>query len=71
MVEKVMTYALGRGLTHHDAPTVRRIVREMDRDGYRWSSLLLAVVRSEQFQMRQTSSPARPAASASQVAGRQ
>ena len=50
--EKLLTYALGRGLTHHDAPTVRQLVRAMDASGYRWSSLVQGIVESAPFRMR-------------------
>ncbi len=49
--EKLFTYALGRGLEHYDAPAVRTVVRESARDGYRFSSLVLGIVRSLPFQM--------------------
>ena len=49
---KLLTYALGRGLDHRDAPAVRRILRDAEANGYRWSSLILGVVRSVPFQMR-------------------
>ena len=52
VVEKLLTYALGRGLDYPDAPTVRQIVREIAQDGYRWSALIKAVVSSTPFQMR-------------------
>jgi hypothetical protein len=51
--EKLLTYALGRGLTGHDMPAVRRIVRDASRAGYRLSSLVLGVVSSAPFQMRE------------------
>jgi hypothetical protein len=51
--EKLLTYAVGRGLTYHDAPAVRRIVREAGRQDYRFSSgLIVGIVQSEPFQMR-------------------
>jgi mono/diheme cytochrome c family protein len=50
--EKLLTYALGRGLEHYDMPAVRDIVRTAGRDDYRFSSLVLAIVRSVPFQMR-------------------
>jgi hypothetical protein len=53
-VEKLLTYALGRGVEHYDAPAVRRIVRDASRDGQKWSSLILGVVKSTPFQMRRT-----------------
>ena len=52
VTEKLIAYALGRGLDYYDAPAVRQIVREAARDDYRWSSLILGVVRSVPFQMR-------------------
>ena len=52
LTEKLMTYALGRGVDYYDAPTVRRIVRDLALDDYRWSSLVLGIVASEPFQMR-------------------
>ena len=52
VVEKMMIYALGRGLDYYDAPTLRRIVRDLEHDDYRWSSLVLGVVSSDQFLMR-------------------
>jgi hypothetical protein len=51
VTEKLMTYALGRGLEPHDMPAVRRIVREAAPDEYRWSSLILGIVKSVPFQM--------------------
>src|SRR5262249_7066576 len=39
--EKLLTYALGRGLEYYDAPAVRRIVREAAPSDYRWSSIIL------------------------------
>ena len=52
VTEKLMTYALGRGLTASDMPAVRAIVRDAQRDGYRFSSIVLGIVRSVPFQMR-------------------
>jgi hypothetical protein len=50
--EGLLTYATGRTLEHHDMPTVRRIVRGAAGRDYRFSALVQAVVRSEQFRMR-------------------
>jgi hypothetical protein len=55
--EKLLTYALGRGLEYYDQPAVRSIAREAARDNYRMSSLITAVVRSTPFQMRKASEP--------------
>jgi hypothetical protein len=52
MSEKLLTYAVGRGLTASDMPVVRSIVRDGTRENYRFTSLVLGVVRSAPFQMR-------------------
>ena len=52
MTEKLLTYALGRGLTAADMPAVRAIVRDAAKDQYRFSSIVLGIVRSVPFQMR-------------------
>jgi mono/diheme cytochrome c family protein len=53
---KLLMYALGRHLDHHDQPAVRAITRDAAAGGYRWSAIVLAIVRSMPFQMRQTAS---------------
>jgi len=67
MTEKLMTYALGRSIVYTDMPTVRAVVHRAARDDYRFSSLVLAVVRSAPFQLR--SVPPSPAAT--EVAAKQ
>jgi Protein of unknown function (DUF1592)/Protein of unknown function (DUF1588)/Protein of unknown function (DUF1585)/Protein of unknown function (DUF1587)/Protein of unknown function (DUF1595)/Cytochrome C oxidase, cbb3-type, subunit III len=52
VTEKLLTYALGRGLEYYDAPTVRAIDRAAAADDYRWSSVILGIVKSAAFQMR-------------------
>lgn len=52
VTEKMLTYALGRGLEAHDAPSIRTIMRETAADQYRLPSLISAIVRSTPFQMR-------------------
>jgi hypothetical protein len=52
VTDKLLTYALGRGLEYYDAPTVRAIDRAADTDGDRWSSIILGIVKSAPFQMR-------------------
>jgi hypothetical protein len=52
-VEKTMTYALGRGLEYSDMPAVRAVAREVGKQDHRFSAIVLAVVRSPQFQMRE------------------
>ena len=53
--EKLMTYALGRGVEYFDMPVVRRIVHEAEAVDYRFSSIVLGIVSSEPFQMRMKS----------------
>jgi mono/diheme cytochrome c family protein len=53
--EKLLTYALGRGVEYSDYATIRAIDREAARDNYRISALILAVVNSTPFQMRRAS----------------
>jgi mono/diheme cytochrome c family protein len=53
--EKLLTYALGRGVEYYDSPTIRSINREAARDNYRVSSWILAVVKSMPFRMRRAS----------------
>jgi hypothetical protein len=51
-IEKLMTYAVGRGMEHPDMPTIRAIARDVANDDDRFSAIVLGVVRSPQFQMR-------------------
>jgi len=51
-VEKLMTYGVGRGTEYYDMPVVRQIVSNSESDNYSFSSLVLGVVNSPQFQMR-------------------
>jgi Protein of unknown function (DUF1592)/Protein of unknown function (DUF1588)/Protein of unknown function (DUF1585)/Protein of unknown function (DUF1587)/Protein of unknown function (DUF1595)/Planctomycete cytochrome C len=52
LTEKLLTYALGRGLDAHDMPAVRKIVRESAGHDYRFSTLVLGIATSVPFQMR-------------------
>ena len=63
--EKLMTFGLGRSIEHQDMPTIRRIVRSAAEDNYRFSTLVLKIVGSEQFRMKQTPSVEVLAASSS------
>jgi hypothetical protein len=54
MTEKLMTYALGRGVEYYDMPAIRTIVHEAARNDYRFSSLIMGVVKSTPFQMRRS-----------------
>ena len=52
VTEKLMTYALGRGVEYYDYPSIRRIVETAEPENYRWSSLIAGIVESTPFQMR-------------------
>jgi mono/diheme cytochrome c family protein len=65
VAEKLLTYALGRGVEEQDMPMVRSIVRDATGDSYRFSSLVMGIVRSAPFQMNMT-----PASHAGQRAAR-
>lgn len=52
--EKLLIFALGRGVEPHDGPALRAIVRQASADNYRFSSLILALVNSAPFQMRKS-----------------
>jgi hypothetical protein len=52
LTEKMLVYALGRGLQHRDMPVVRGIVRETAGKSHSFSSIVLGIVRSAPFQMR-------------------
>ncbi len=51
-VHNLMTYALGRTLTYKDMPTVRAIVRDTAKDNYKFTSIVMAIVNTMQFQMK-------------------
>jgi hypothetical protein len=59
MTSKLLTSALGRGLETYDEPTVRRIVRDSADADYKFSSLVLNIVRSAPFQMKTVAEDAR------------
>jgi Protein of unknown function (DUF1592)/Protein of unknown function (DUF1588)/Protein of unknown function (DUF1585)/Protein of unknown function (DUF1595) len=60
MTEKMLIYALGRGLEYYDMPVVRSIVRRMDKNDYRFSSMVLGIVNSEPFRMRMKKGDTQP-----------
>jgi len=68
VTDKLLTYALGRGLEYYDAPTVRAIDRSAAPDDYRWSSIILGIVKSAPFQMRTAGPGSQPVTSAKNVA---
>ena len=57
VTDKLLTYALGRGVEYYDAPAVRSIMREAAPGDYRWSSLITGIVKSTPFQMRRSEEP--------------
>jgi len=57
VTEKLLQYALGRGVEYFDEPVVRQIVREAAPNDYRWSSLVVGIVKSTPFQMRRSREP--------------
>ena len=66
ITEKLLSYSLGRGLQHYDQPTVRQIIRDSASTDYRWSSIIIGVVKSTPFRMRRAQEPAPAGAVASQ-----
>jgi len=56
LTEKLLTYALGRGVEYGDAPAVRAVIRRAASEGYRLPSLIVALAESTPFQMRRTAS---------------
>jgi hypothetical protein len=52
LTEKMLTYALGRGLEYYDRCAVDKVLKALEKNDYRFSTLLLETVKSEPFQMR-------------------
>jgi len=59
--EKLLTYAVGRGTEHQDMPRVRAITRDAAANGYKFSSLVLSIVKSDMFRMNQKAVAPAPA----------
>jgi hypothetical protein len=57
VTEKLLVFALGRELEYYDAPAIRKILAQAAPSHYRWSDLILGVIRSTPFQMRMSSEP--------------
>lgn len=68
LTEKLMIFATGRGLTWRDMPTIRAIVRDTARDHYRFWSIVMHIVDSDQFQMRTWGPPAASSSHLTQTA---
>jgi hypothetical protein len=58
VTERLLTYALGRGVEYYDRPVVRRIVRDSAAGHYRWSALILGIVESLPFRSATADGPA-------------
>jgi hypothetical protein len=50
--ERLLTYALGRGVEEYDRPVIRKIVRDASADDQKWSDIILGIINSTPFQMR-------------------
>jgi len=55
--EKLLTYALGRGVEYYDEPAIRKIIREAAPGQNRWSAIILGIAKSTPFQMRRLPAP--------------
>jgi hypothetical protein len=60
VTEKLMTYALGRGLEYFDMPTVRAIVADAADDDYAFSALIMGIATSDAFRQKQIQAPEAP-----------
>jgi hypothetical protein len=70
MTEKMLTYAVGRPMDYRDMPYVRKILRDAAKSDYKFSAILMGIIRSPQFQMRvKQADTVQSASSASQAAG--
>jgi mono/diheme cytochrome c family protein len=69
LTERMMTYALGRGMEPSDMPVVRKIVGQAARGGYRFGSIITSIVESAPFQMRTALEPARTSTIVAQSTG--
>ncbi len=52
VVNRLLTYALGRGVEHYDQPVIRQIMKDAEGEDYRWSSLIVGITQSTPFQMK-------------------
>ena len=57
--EKMMTYALGRGIEYFDMPSIRKIVKDSKRDNYKFSSIVMGIIATPAFQSGVVEEPAR------------
>ena len=54
VTERFLTYALGRELEYYDSAAVRKIIQDAEPDDYRWSAIILNIIKSSPFQMRRS-----------------
>ena len=54
LTEKLLTFALGRGIEHYDGPAIRKIAREAQAADYRFSSIIIGITKSTPFTMRKS-----------------
>ena len=66
LAEKLLIFALGRGLDYNDSPAVRKIAAQVASNNYKFSSLVLGIVQSTPFQMKVKTQPAGSSSSAAQ-----
>ena len=64
LIERLMTYALGRGVEYFDAPAVRKIRNEAAAENFRFSAIIVGIATSVPFQMRSAPAPAAPSRAA-------
>ena len=65
MTERMLTYALGRGSEYYDMPAIRAILRDAGKSNYKFSSIVMGIIRSQAFQMRRRTSDSAPTETAS------
>ena len=56
LIEKLLAYAIGRGPEHVDRPVIRAIARDAASENYRWSSIIVGIIKSTPFRMRRSAS---------------
>ena len=67
LTQKLMTYGIGRIMDYQDMPTIRAIVRESEKQGYRFEPLIMDIVTSAPFQLRTASADAAPVKTAALI----
>jgi Protein of unknown function (DUF1585) len=69
ITQRMMIYALGRGVEPSDMPVVRRIVRQAGKNGYRLSTIINEIIESAPFQMRTRLETAQPGSTVARAIG--